>query len=56
MNQIKSWHALEISEVALCFNVDLSNGLTLQEAATRLASVGINRIEGQPSRSPILLF
>lgn len=56
MNQIKSWHALEISEVALCFNVDLSNGLTLQEAATRLASVGINRIEGQPSRAPILLF
>ncbi|KTC83304.1 cation-translocating P-type ATPase [Legionella cincinnatiensis] len=56
ISQTESWHTLDISEVALRFNVDLSHGLTLHEAATRLASVGINQIEEQPSRSPILLF
>ncbi|WP_244940950.1 cation-transporting P-type ATPase [Legionella sainthelensi] len=56
MSQNEPWHALEISEVALHLNVDLSKGLSEQEAATRLISVGINQIQKQSSRSPVLVF
>ncbi|WP_115700686.1 calcium-translocating P-type ATPase, PMCA-type [Legionella sainthelensi] len=56
MSQNEPWHALEISEVALRLNVDLSKGLSEQEAATRLISVGINQIQKQSSRSPVLVF
>ncbi|KTD54541.1 cation transport ATPase [Legionella sainthelensi] len=56
MSQNESWHTLEISEVALRLNVDLSKGLSEQEAETRLISVGINQIQKQSSRSPVLVF
>ncbi|WP_454784157.1 calcium-translocating P-type ATPase, PMCA-type [Legionella sp. WA2024007413] len=56
LSQTDSWHTLQISEVAQRLNVDLSKGLREQEAATRLASVGINQIPIKPSRSPVLLF
>lgn len=54
--QTESWHVLKIDEVVKRLNVDVSTGLTAQEAAARLNTVGINRLAGQPPRSPWLLF
>ncbi|MGM9452274.1 calcium-translocating P-type ATPase, PMCA-type [Legionella bozemanae] len=55
-SQTLSWHVLEIGEVVQRLNVDLSTGLTSYEAATRLASIGTNRLAGQSARSASLLF
>jgi P-type Ca2+ transporter type 2C len=56
MSQTQSWHVLEIGEAEQRLNANLSTGLSSQEAAARLASEGINRLAGKPSRSPWLLF
>ncbi|WP_131764224.1 cation-translocating P-type ATPase [Legionella drozanskii] len=56
IGQTESWHALEISATEQRLNVNLSTGLTLQEAAARLSSVGINRLAAHPPRSPWLFF
>ena len=51
-----AWHTLEVARVAQQFDVDLSSGLAREEAQSRLASAGPNRLAGPPSRSPWLLF
>lgn len=56
VGQSEAWHAVEIAEAAQRLNVRPSMGLALPEAASRLASVGFNRLAGQPPRSPWLLF
>lgn len=56
VNQPEAWHAVEIAEAAQRLDVRPSMGLALPEAASRLASVGFNRLAGQPPRSPWLLF
>lgn len=56
VSQPEAWHAVEIAEAAQRLNVRPSMGLALPEAALRLASVGFNRLAGQPPRSPWLLF
>ncbi len=56
VNQAVAWHTLEIAEVAHRIVVNPSTGLAPQEAASRLSSAGFNRLAGQPTRSPWLLF
>ena len=56
VSQSEAWHAVEIAEAAQRLDVRPSMGLALPEAASRLASVGPNRLAGQPPRSPGLLF
>ena len=51
-----AWHTLEVPSAAQQFGVDLSSGLAPQEAQSRLASAGPNRLVGPPPRSPWLLF
>ncbi|MDB5868596.1 MAG: putative cation transport ATPase [Polaromonas sp.] len=51
-----AWHGLEIASAAQQLDVDLSSGLAPQEAASRLAGAGLNRLAGPPPRSPWLLF
>ena len=50
------WHTLEVASAAQHLGVDLSSGLAPQEAQSRLASAGPNRLAGAPPRSPWLLF
>ena len=50
------WHALEIACAAQQLDVDLSSGLACQEAQSRLALAGLNRLADAPPRSPWLLF
>ena len=54
--QPTAWHALEIARAAQQANVDLSKGLSSEEAAFRLASTGLNRLAGPPPRAAWLLF
>jgi P-type Ca2+ transporter type 2C len=56
VNQPKAWHGIEIAEVAQLLEVGQSTGLASQEAASRLAAIGMNRLAGQPPRSPWRLF
>ena len=51
-----AWHTLEVAHAAQQLGVDLSSGLACQEAQSRLASVGPNRLAGPPPRSPWRLF
>ena len=51
-----AWHTLEITSAAQQLEASLSSGLAHQEAQSRLASAGLNRLAGAPSRSPWLLF
>ena len=51
-----TWHTLEVASAAQQLGVDLSSGLAPQEAESRLASAGPNRLAGAPPRSPWLLF
>lgn len=51
-----AWHTLEIAHAAQQFGVDLSSGLARQEAQSRLALAGLNRLAGAPPRAPWRLF
>ena len=52
----EAWHALEIANAAQQLDVDPSTGLAAREAASRLASSGLNRLAGPPPQSPWVLF
>ncbi|MHB1024012.1 MAG: calcium-translocating P-type ATPase, PMCA-type [Acidobacteriaceae bacterium] len=52
----EAWHAVDIAEVAQRLDANPSTGLASNEATARLASVGFNRLAGQPPNSPWLLF
>ena len=56
MSQTEAWHTLDISDSARRLNVSVSTGLASPEAASRLASAGLNRLDGRPPSSPWLLF
>lgn len=55
-NESESWHVLEMDDVARRLNSDRTTGLTSEEAAARLSSIGINQLVGQSQRSLSILF
>lgn len=52
----RAWHTLAPSKVASELNVDSRTGLTLDESARRLASVGANAIQEKPPRATWRMF
>ena len=56
MSQQRSWHALQVAEVAGALGTDTSRGLDAVEAARRLATDGANELRREESRSPLAIF
>jgi P-type Ca2+ transporter type 2C len=52
----QAWYATEVGDVETRLGVRLENGLTPEEAATRLASVGPNRLAGGKKESTVQAF
>lgn len=50
------WHALDFRQVLSSLGTDPQNGITAEEARTRLSEYGFNRIEERKERSRITLF
>ena len=53
---LPTWHILDVDEAVSLLDVDAATGLQLQQAQTRAATHGPNRLAGKPPRSPWLLF
>jgi len=51
-----TWWAAPAADVAAAFGTDVVKGLTVDEAAARLARYGPNELDEEPTRSPWLLF
>jgi P-type Ca2+ transporter type 2C len=52
----KSWHALSVEESLAQLNVAENQGLTQQEAQSRLTTYGPNELKKEKGKSPIKLF
>lgn len=52
----ETWHILEPAPVLSALDVDRRSGLSDEEARSRLATHGENRLPEKPPRSPWMLF
>lgn len=56
LSKSKSWHALSVEESLTQLNVAENQGLTQQEAQSRLTNYGLNELKKEKGKSPIKLF